>query len=384
VSRLSRRRALHAATSLALAAASPFAGAQDTRLPGSFDAWRRRLDERNGVRSGEPGPDALLIEGEALLAAGDADAALDVLQQAANLAHTPQIECTVTRAQVQAGAYRQALAFGAHAALSHRAYPSAMALYAWLLHVGGQSVIAARLLDDALQRAPDAMALRLARDELARAWPRPSGPLLDAPLRSAPHAHGAVVPTPGVAVLGTAVLLADGRHALVARETLAGATHCWLRNGLGRTVHAEPAVPAGDWALLRLADPLPAAALDASHAPLFAGSPIATCEYAPMADDLPAWPVLRQGFAGRVPAQGARALGIVMPSGARGGPVFDRAGRLAGVSRGGLSGDRLVAAAELPLDFPVDASRAAEPVPLDVVYESALRLTLQVIAARTA
>jgi len=82
------------------------------------------------------------------------------------------------------------------------------------------------------------------------------------------------------------------------------------------------------WTLLRLAQPLPAA--EAAPSPVFAGSPVATTEF--MACDAAevAWPVLRQGFAGRVPVQGPRALGIELPPGPRGGPVFDRAGRLAG------------------------------------------------------
>jgi tetratricopeptide (TPR) repeat protein len=371
-----RRLALRAAAAAALAAAWPIAGAQDASLPGSFDAWRRRFDER----SSEPGPEVLLAEGEALLVAGDAAAALEVLQRAANLAHTPQIECTITRAQVQAGAYRQALAFGAHAALSHRAFAQAMALYAWLLHAGGQSVIAARLLDDALQRAPDDTVLRLARDELARPWPQPAGPLLQAPLRCAPHAHGTPVPPRAVHAVGSAVLAADGRHALVARDALGDAPRCWLRNGLGRTVRADIASHAGDWTLLRCEAPLPAATLSAAPAPVFAGSPIATCEYALMPRGDPVWPVLRQGFAGRLPTQGPRPLGIALPPGPRGGPVFDRAGRLAGVARTGPAGDLLVAATELPLGFALAAARAELEAPLDAVYEAALLLTLQVLA----
>jgi tetratricopeptide (TPR) repeat protein len=369
-----RRRRVLAAAGLGLAAGWVPAGAQDDRLPGSFEAWRRRFDER----AGRPDPDTLLAEGEALLAAGDANAALEVLQRAANLAHTPQIECTITRAQVQAGAYRHALAFGAHAALSHRSFAQAMTLYAWLLHVGGQSVIAARLLDDALQRSPDDSVLRLARDELARPWPQAEGPLRQAPLRCAPHAYGAAVPAV-VEVTGSAVLAADGRSALVARSASDRAPHCWLRNGLGQTVRAEAESRTGVWTVLRCEVPLPVPAVKASPAPVFAGSPIATCEYAATPHGEASWPVLRQGFAARLPSLGSRPLGIALPPGPRGGPVFDRGGRLAGVAYAGIAGDLLIAAAELPLGFKTDSTATAAEAPLDGVYETALRLTLQVL-----
>lgn len=371
---LPRRRVL-AAAGLGLAAGWLPAAAHDGSPPGSFEAWRHRSDER----ADRPDPDTLLAEGEALLASGDAEAALEVLRRAADLAHTPQIECTITRAQVQAGAYRHALAFGAHAALSHRGFAQAMALYAWLLHVGGQSVIAARLLDDALQRAPDDAVLRLARDELARPWPQPEGPLRQAPLRCAPHTHGAVVP-PAVQVTGTAVLAADGRRALVARADMDGASHCWLRNGLGRTVRAEAESGTGPWTVLRCEVPLPVPALKASPAPVFAGSPVATCEYAATPHGEASWPVLRQGFAARLPSPGPRPLGIALPPGPRGGPVFDRGGRLAGVAHAGVAGDQLIAATELPLGFAADTTATAAEAPLDGVYETALLLTLQLLA----
>ncbi len=51
---------------------------------------------------------------------------------------------------MQAGEYRRALSFGAHAAGAHRDFPAATALYAWLLYVGGQDAFAARRLDAAL------------------------------------------------------------------------------------------------------------------------------------------------------------------------------------------------------------------------------------------
>lgn len=374
-----RRLALRAAAGAVLAATlplAPLARAQDARLPGSFEAWRRRFDERAGL----PSPEALLEQGEALLAAGDAEAALELLQRAASMAHSPQIECTIVRAQVQAGAYQQALAFGAHAALAHRGFASATAMYAWLLHAGGQSVIATRLLDDALRQAPDDAALRLARDQLGEPWPRPAGPLLAAPLRCAPYAHGEAMPAPSSRCVATGALAADGRNALVPRSAMSGVNACWLRNGLGRTVRAEVSGQADDWTLLRLVQPLPAAAVESSPAPIFAGSPVATAEFMPCDEADAAWPVLRQGFAGKVPALGPRSLGIELPPGPRGGPVFDRAGRFVGVALAPAGVDTLVSVAVLPAGFaPAATAAASQQASLDAVYESALRLTLQVL-----
>jgi tetratricopeptide (TPR) repeat protein len=376
-----RRWVLGAAAGLGAVATCASVHAQDARLPGTFEAWRRRFDERAGV----PSPEALLEQGEALLAAGEAEAALEVLQRAANMAHTPQIECTIVRAQVQADAYRQALAFGAHAALSHRGFPSATALYAWLLHAGGQPVIATRLLDDALRKAPDDVALRLARDELGKPWPQPSGPLLSAPLRCAPYAHGDVLPTQALRCVATGVLAADGRSALVPRSALDGVEACWLRNGLGRTVRAHVSGHADGWTLLRLAKPLPVATAEAAPSTVFAGSPVATTEFMACEAGDAAWPVLRQGFAGRVPAQGPRALGIELPPGPRGGPVFDRAGRLAGVALAQAGVDTLVSVAALPpgvAPAAAGAAAAAREASLDAIYETALRLSLQVLVSR--
>ncbi len=373
---------------VALAAAAGSAAAQPL-LPGSFENWRRLFG----------GPEAaadaaertrLLAEGEALLAAGEALAAQDVFQRAAMLMHAPDTECSIVRAQMQAGQYRQALAFGAHAALAHRGFTGALALYAWLLHVGGQSVIAARLLADAAERQPEDAALRLARDQLAAPWPQPSGSLLAAPLRAAPYGHGAS-PQPGQGrVAGTATLLQGGRSALVPLATLRGATAVLLRNGLGQTVAGrvtQAFEPAG-LALLALDPALPvdAGATTASRVP-FAGSPATVVEHAVADHTEPAWPLLRQGFFGRLPAAGPRPLGVTMPPGARGGPVFDRAGRLAGITLAAPDGsDALLAVADWPLTagFPVvEVAPGAAPVAIDAVYETALRLTLQVIVEAT-
>lgn len=383
--RLARRPGRRAVL-LALAAAAGSAAAQP--LPGSFENWRRLFGGPEAAADASERT-RLLAEGEALLAAGEALAAQDVFQRAAMLMHAPDTECSIVRAQMQAGNYRQALAFCAHAALAHLGFAGGVALYAWLLHVGGQSVIAERLLVDAMERQPEDAALQIARAQLATPWPRAQGPLLTAPLRAAPYAHGA---SPGESrrrVAGSATLVQGGRAALVPQATLAGASDVLLRNGLGETIPARVlrAFDGPGLALLALERPLPGAADTtlAGRVP-FAGSPAAVVEYAGDAGDQPAWPVLRQGFFGRLPASGPRPLGVAMPPGARGGPVFDRAGRLAGIALPAQDGsDALLATA----DWPVDPERPAEDAvpgaalaPIDGVYEAALRLAVQVIVEK--
>lgn len=368
---------------VALAAAAGSAAAQP--LPGSFENWRR-LFGGPAAAADATERTRLLAEGEALLAAGEALAAQDVFQRAAMLMHAPDTECSIVRAQMQAGNYRQALAFCAHAALAHRGFTGGVALYAWLLHVGGQSVIAARLLADAMEGQPEDAALQLARAQLAAPWPRAQGPLLTAPLRAAPYGHGASPGESSRRVAGTATLLQGGRAALVPQATLAGASDVLLRNGLGETVPARVlhAFDGAGLVLLVLERPLPGAA-DATLAARvpFAGSPAAVVEFAVDGGGEASWPVLRQGFFGRLPAAGPRALGVTMPPGARGGPVFDRAGRLAGLALAAPDGsDALLAVADWPLEagFPVaEALPGAAPAAIDAVYETALRLTLQVI-----
>lgn len=355
-------------------------------LPGSFENWRRlfggpeaAVDAAQRVR--------LLAEGEALLAAGDAQAAQDSFQRAAMLMHAPDTECSIVRAQMQAGHYRQALAFCAHAALAHRGFAGGVALYAWLLHLGGQSVIAQRLLAEAAERQPDDEAVRIARAQLAAPWPVPQGPLRSAPLRAAPYGHGVDVDESRSRLAGTATLVEGGQSALVPSATVHGARELRLRNGLGQTVRArvDGIDEATGVAVLRLEQALSLPAeLAMSRRMPFAGSPAAVVEFAAGGDAAgAAWPWLRLGFFGRVPMSGPRPLGVAMPAGARGGPVFDRAGLLAGLSLPAPDGkDRLLVVSEWPVASGLpeaDAVPGAPAAPVDAVYEAALRLALQVI-----
>jgi hypothetical protein len=325
-----------------------------------------------------------LARGEAALTQGDAAAAQESFQRAALMAHAADTECSIVRAHMQAGEYRRALAFGAHTAYAHRDFPGGAALYAWLLHAGGQGEFAQRKLDEAAAFAPDDAALRTARDQLAQPWPHAHGALLAQPLRIAPYAHGMALPS-ATRCVGTALLIDEGRAALLPRTTLGAATQVWLRNGLGSTVLAALDTAHRDvpppLARLQLAQPLPAAAgLQGATREPFAGSAGSMVEYAPSSDGAAAWPLLRFGFIGRRTASDQRLLGLPAPRGPRGGPVFDAAGRVAGLALHDADGtDCWLPLAALHAALPTPSAGVAAPQALDAVYETGLRAALQVL-----
>jgi hypothetical protein len=120
----------------------------------------------------------------------------------------------------------------------------------------------------------------------------------------------------------------------------------------------------------------------------FPGSAGFSIEYGVTAEALPAWPLLRAGFIG-APRQSLRRLGIAVPVGPRGGPVFDAAGRLAGIAVPAMDtdGDLLVPASVLRRELGEWVGQWGEPEPsgppaqkaLDEIYEHALPLTLQLL-----
>ncbi|CAD5372544.1 conserved exported hypothetical protein [Rubrivivax sp. A210] len=337
--------------------------------------------------------------GEERLAAADVEGAQAAFDRAAAMVHSADIELGLVRSYMQAGDYRRALTFVSHTAGAHRQVPGGTALYVWLLEIGGQGVVARRFLRDALERWPEDGALLAAKALLDGPQALPEGVLMAPPLRAAPYAAPADDLPAGARVAGTALLMGDGRLALVPAATLAGVRagpsgtgRVWLRNALGATVAATvsplPDTPA--LALLHLAAPLPALpTLPTPPRPPFAGSPAYTVEYSAAADGTAAWPRLRLGFLGRpLAAAGDRLLGIDLPPGPRGGPVFDAQGRLAGLAvPGGDGRDRLVdpealaRAAGLPLPPVGEALPGGERAAVDSVYEVGMRLALQVLVA---
>ena len=333
----------------------------------------------------------LVAEGEARLAAGDAAAALQAFESAAAIVHAADVELGLVRSYMQAGEYRRALGFGAHAAGAHRELPGGMALYAWLLHAGGQRQFAQRMLDEWLVRSPDDPALKRARRELLSPAPRVDGVLASAPIRIAPGADPGPSAT-AAAVVGSAVLMADARSAVAPASLLDGAKRIWVRNGLGQTAEATVTKHLDEAGLLMisldhpLAVPMPWQAAPTSPP---AGSPSYLVEFATSADAAPAWPMLHAGFFGRQgDSQSARPLGIDMPQGPHGGPVFDRFGRLAGIAVPMADGGgRLVSVEVFDLppagrEMPASAATANAATTLDAIYEAALRLSLQLIVER--
>ncbi|HJW10147.1 MAG TPA: trypsin-like peptidase domain-containing protein [Albitalea sp.] len=286
---------------------------------------------------------ALLARAEAALARGDADAARSDFERAANEEHAADIELGLVRSLMQAGAYRQALAFAAHTAGAHGDEAGAAAVYAQLLEQGGL------------------------------------GAQATLPALPAPAASGDV-PPPNARGVGSGVLVDAGRHALVPLAVLGEADALWLRNGLGRSVRAriEQRLDALGIALLRLDAPLAAAPITLPARDAFPGAPGHAVEFDGAA---PAWPRLRSGFIG-MPVAGGRRLGIELPAGPRGGPVFDAAGQLIGIALNADGSDRLlpVSALRASLGETAGTASAAIPrMPLDQIYENALRLTLQLI-----
>jgi hypothetical protein len=342
---------------------------------------------------------ALLKKGETALARLDVTGALDAFERAALILHAADTEIASVRAYMQAGDYRRALAFGAHTAGAHLDEVGGSLLYVWLLHAGGQPAIAQRLLADVETRMPGNPRVQAVQQQMRSGMPVARGPLLALPTRLAPYGGMKGLPA-NARVVGSAVLLHSGTNALLPLSLLPASGRVWLRNGLGQLVQArtDQKFSALGVALVRLQSRLPVpddqlvATSDA-----FPGSPGFAVEYAATPDAAPAWPLLRTGFLGSASgATGERLLGLALPAGPRGGPVFDAGGQLIGLAlpgRAGQGGDRLVPASELKKAFGARFSavppqtgtlaapgRARPRASVDKIYEASLKTGLQVIA----
>lgn len=345
----------------------------------------------------------LLVTGEAALARLDLDAAQQAFDRAASIQHAADTEMALVRTYLQGGQYRRALASGAHTAGAHLDVVAGSALYAWLLNTGGQTAVGQQLLDEAEARIPNHPVVRGVQQQWRTGLPLATGVLLNLPTRLAPYSSGPALPAKA-RVAGSGLLLAGGHHALVPLALLPGkAAPIWVRNGLGQVVPAQVStrLPQAGVALLQLGAALPVAddMWVAGHE-AFPGSAGFALEYtpAPSITAQAAWPVLRSGFVGGVPPKPAgaddRLLGIDMPPGPRGGPVFDAGGRLIGMALAGPQAPLLVTArvlrrelaraapaapASLGLPPPADLQSRK---PVDAIYESALKTTLQLITLR--
>lgn len=345
---------------------------------------------------------ARIAQAEASLAGLDVGKALSLYERAADQEHAPDIELGLVRTHMQAGDYRRAAGFAAHTAGAHGEEVGGAALYAWLLHIAGQGAFAQGLLNDADKRVPGSALIAQTRQQLAQPWPTPSGELMQLPWRMAPYAQAGVLPAPAQLV-GNGVVVDGGRRVLVPLHTLQGLTEVGVRNGLGLTRKAVLEKRADELgvALLRLQQAFPAdqdLAYDLMLAPRdpFPGSPSALVEYAPSADAMPAWPLLRLGLSGRPQSvAGFRELGVDAPAGGpRGGPVFDAAGRFTGLALTHAAcptcqgtGDVQLPLSRLQSAFgdvlgKVQDVPPGQRLPVDELYERSMRITVQVLSLR--
>ncbi len=334
---------------------------------------------------------ALLRDAEAALSHLDVVQAELLFDRAANILHAADTEIGLVRTYMQAGAYRRALAFGAHTAGVHLDVVGGSALYAWLLQMGGQHAVAQRLLNDTLARQPGNEFMLAVAKQLGSNKPLADASLLLAPTRLAPYGE-----MKGLAsharVAGSAVLLADGVHALAPLALLAASGKVWVRNGMGqlRKARIQQRHRVLGVAMLTLERALPVMEGLQSHTgPVFPGSAGYVLEYVTHDYGTAAWPLLNVGFIGNPVGKGAQlALGVELKDGSGGGPVFDAAGRLLGLAVATPHGSpRLVSTQDLQhvLDRPLAPPAPSGPAPramLDQLYEAGLKTGLQLITAK--
>ena len=336
----------------------------------------------------------LLKKGETALAALQLEPALLAFERAANILHAADTEIALVRTYMQYGQYRRALAAGAHTAGAHLDVVGGSALYAWLLHMGAQTAVAQRLLTEAQTRIPGNASIEQVRQQLIGGVPLATGDLLNPPTRLAPY--GVTQGLPAAArVQGSAVLLPSGKQALVPLSFLPKRGKLWLRNGLGLLAEGkvDKRLHTAGVAVVSLRQALPVPDdFWMADKESFPGSPGYAVEYVAnpqtSQDAAPAWPVLRLGFlGGAVTLTGSdRLLGIDMPLGPRGGPVFGGAGQLIGMAQNGKPSlaDQLLTVSQLqkaigqPLGVAMPKG-APTTATADRIYENGLKVSLQVI-----
>ena len=336
-----------------------------------------------------------LQAGEAALERGDAAAAMAAFERAAETEHALDIELGIVHSAMQAGRYRSALQFAAHTAGAHADAPEGAVLYAWLLAIGGQLQMAHRTLAQAEARLPGNGLIARARHALAVAAPPPADPPLT-DLRVAPHSSGNL--PPGSRVVATGFSIPGSGFAVAPSAALPQGARIWSRNGLGMllAMRIEGVIDALGLTVLRRAGAGPAVSewpqvTLAEHDP-FPGSPAMSIQHvAPGHSAAAAWPWLHHGFLGATTASGTRRLGIDLPPGPHGGPVFDSAGRWIGIAIRATHDEpsRLLLPSMLRehLAGVVDGAAAAASatsadagrMPADAVYERALALVLQIV-----
>lgn len=376
---------------LLLCAAAPAAGAAESASPAD-QRLKRMLQRAAGEDSGDVPPAAarlqMLAAGEAALVRGDAEEAAQQFERAGMVKHEADAELGLIRAYMQAGEYRRALAFASHTAGAHPQSGGGSALYAWLLHLGGQAAIAAQLLGKARARLPHDALLEAAASLIESPLSAPPAALLAPPARFAPFSPASAALPQSAVTVASGVLLDGGRSVLTDASALSGASTVWVRNGVGQLAAATlVSAPAQTGlARLRLAHAITAAAPVLPPRDAFPGSPAFAVEYPAIASAAPGWPQLRVGFLGKpTDVAGVYHLGVAMPQAKRGGPVFDAGGRLIGIAVSDAgSGERLVLASHLRKAMAAAPQEPAQSgasarMAVDEIYEQALKMTVQII-----
>lgn len=334
--------------------------------------------------------DALMKQGAAALATGDTKTAATAFETAVSMVHAPDAELGLVRSYMQDGKYRQALSYGAHTAGAHKEEPEGTALYVWLLHLGGQEAAAKRILVEAQARIPGNAVLDGVQRRIA-AGPASSSGKPDVERAFMPYSLPPLRAAAAV-MSGSGVLIDGGHYALVSLASVAHARHIWVRNGLGqlRQAAVENRFEKDGMALLKLDQSLPLTEefMTASRDP-YPGSVVYAIEYAMVRSAQPDWPVLRHGFLGNPSGNSPNwELGITMPIGPHGGPVFDASGALAGVTMSTPQGNAMF----LPISRmrrmlgdrlgPPGQAMKGVRIAIEEVYENAMRATVQVLTVR--
>lgn len=352
-----------------------------------------RTRDRSSARPTSISPQAasarerLLETAEVALSRGEVDHAHEQFEQAAAMLHAADAELGIVRAHMQAGRYRQALAFAAHTAGAHPDTPAGAALYAWLLHLGGHKAPADQVVTTAKGRMTEASILAdtaasMASDSAA------NNEMLLSPARFAPYSPTTPVGLIHYRTVGTGYVLAGAERVITDADLVRDAGGLAVRNGLGRYSSARIEAIHEDLGIAVLALPAPldkAAAWRVPGREPFPGSMAYAVRYPQSVHDQPSWPQLHPGFLGSAQSGSSSfALGVDVPGRMLGGPVFDASGRFIGLSRSGRGAAPMrVALSALKSRLGVDAlgqvDVTAENLSSDAIYEQALATTVQLI-----
>ena len=357
-------------------------------------AWANDLHRRGfsppGNRNG------FLAAAESLLAGGRPVEALDAFERIAATEHSADVELSIVRAHMQAGAYRVALAFCAHAAGAHPEFAAGTALYGILLFVGGQRTTALQTIAKSLLLHSDDRILLAAQTFISDQRPLFNSALLKAPWRVAPYASGSSVPKE-TRLIGTGYLLPSGDFAIIPHIARKPTQKALVRNGLGQTSTVSIVAQGPALTLVKLLTPLtqPPKPFFAGRG-VIAGSPSRLIHFMAQATHEAAWPILQSSFFRVLPQnEGLRPLGFTLDTESLGGPVFDQFGQVCGLAIREQDGsDRLLPMDEVAEHFlePIEsvdmlgvAGRVVSDTKVtnDLLYERSLLCVLQVFSSPT-